>query len=184
MLRWLIHRKLAAFEREFEYDMTYARELYDASPRAFFWFSFLPSISGYRERVPLEAWFAAKLAATLAEDCGPCTQLVVTMAERAKVSAETLRAILAEDEGAMSEDAALGFRFTQAVLARDLPEADRCRADVVEKWGKKGLASLALTIATSRVFPNVKYALGHGRACSRVRVAGADLVPAGVQKHA
>ena len=32
------------------------------------------------------ALFAAKIAATLAEDCGPCTQLVVTMAEREGVS--------------------------------------------------------------------------------------------------
>jgi hypothetical protein len=39
----------------------------------------------------------AKIVAAVTEDCGPCTQLAVTMAERDGLSAETLRAIVAED---------------------------------------------------------------------------------------
>ena len=110
----------------------------------------------------------------MAEDCGPCTQLVVTMAEREGVSPPTLRAILAGEQGALPPDAALGFRFARAVLARDVAEGDRLREEVVSRWGRKGLVTLALTIAASRIFPAVKYALGHGHACVQVRVAGAD----------
>jgi hypothetical protein len=158
------------FERNFDYDFTYARDIYDASPRAFFRFARVSGLAEHRENVPREAWFAAKIAAAMAEDCGPCTQLVVTMAEREGVSAPTLRAILAGEQGALPPDAALGFRFARAVLERDAAEGD----EVVSRWGRKGLVTLALTIAASRIFPAVKYALGHGHACVRVRVAGAD----------
>lgn len=41
---------------------------------------------------------------------------------------------------------------------------------MVARWGRRGLASLALALASARVFPTVKYALGHGRACTRVVV--------------
>jgi hypothetical protein len=174
MLGWLVKRQMGKFERDFDYDLAYARDIYDASPRAFFRFSRISALAGHREDVPPEAWFAAKIAATLAEDCGPCTQLVVTMAEREGVSSNALRAILAKDETAMPPDAALGFRFAKSVLERDIAAGDRLRDEVVSRWGRKGLVSLALTIAASRVFPAVKYALGHGHACVRVRVGGVD----------
>jgi len=174
MLGWLVRRQIAKFERNFDYDLTYARDIYDASPRAFFRFARISGIAEHRENVPREAWFAAKIAAAMAEDCGPCTQLVVTMAEREGVSPRTLRAILAGEQGALPPDARLGFRFANAVLARDVAEGDRLRDEVVSRWGRKGLVTLALTIAASRIFPAVKYGLGHGQACVRVLVAGAD----------
>jgi hypothetical protein len=174
MLGWLVKKRIAAFEKEFDYDMQYARDMYSASPRAFWKFSKILALSEHREDAPKEAWYAAKIAATLAEDCGPCTQLVVTMAERAGVKPEALRAIVTGNEAAMPDDAALGWRFARSVLVRDLAESDRLRGKVVDRWGRRGLVSLALTIASSRVYPAVKYGLGHGRACLRVRVAGSD----------
>jgi hypothetical protein len=175
MLGWLVKKRIAAFEKEFDYDMEYARDIYSASPRAFWKFSKILGISEYRQDVPLTAWFAAKIAATLAEDCGPCTQLVVTMAERRGVRPEILRAIVAGDEAAMGEDAGLGWRFARSVLARGIAESDRLREKIVDRWGRRGLVSLALTIASSRVYPAVKYALGHGRACVRVKVGGDEM---------
>lgn len=175
MLGWLVKRRLAAFERAFDYDASYMQEMYDVSPRAFWKFSRITTLAQLREDLPKEAWYAAKIVAALAEDCGPCTQLTVTMAERAGVSTETLRAILGEDQRAMSQDAALGFTFAKAVRNRDLAESDRLRGEVVARWGRRALVSLALAIASTRVFPAVKYALGHARTCSRVRVAGADI---------
>jgi hypothetical protein len=181
MLGWLVRWRLAKFERDFDYDLSYGRDIYDASPRAFFRFSRISAMAAHREVVSREAWFAAKLTATLSEDCGPCTQLVVTMAEREGVNPADLRAIVAGDERAMSPDAALGLRFARSVLHRDIAEADKLRSAVVSRWGQKGLVSLALTIAAARVFPSVKYALGHGKACTRIRVAGADTA---VNQHA
>jgi hypothetical protein len=175
MLGWFVRRRIAAFERAFDYDMSYARDIYEGSPRAFFRFSKILGISSYREDAPKEAWYAAKLAATLTEDCGPCTQLVVKMAERDGMSAAAIRAVLLGDEAVMPPDAALGFRFAQSVLRRDTAESDRLRREIVNRWGRKGLASLALTIASSRVYPSVKYALGHGHACTKVSLAGSEV---------
>lgn len=87
MFGWLVRKKLDAYEREFDYDTSYLRDIYAASPRAFWRFSKFVGLSTYREGAPYDAWFAAKLVGTLAEDCGPCTQLVVTMAERAGLNA-------------------------------------------------------------------------------------------------
>ena len=143
MIGWLVRRKLRARGRDFHDDMTYARDIFDASPRAFWKFSRILGLSEHREDVPLDAWFAAKLAATLSEDCGPCTQLVVTMAERQGRTPATLRAILAGDFDSMSPEAALGYRFTKAVLARDIPKSDCLRAEIVTRWGRKALISLA-----------------------------------------
>jgi len=33
VLGWLVKRRLAKFEREFDYDLTYVREIFAASPR-------------------------------------------------------------------------------------------------------------------------------------------------------
>jgi hypothetical protein len=175
MLGWFVLRRLAAFEHDFDYDTSYLRDIYEASPRAFFRFSKIAGISNYREDVPKEAWYAAKLAATLTEDCGPCTQLVVKMAEREGISPEAVRAVLTGNEEAMPPDASLGFRFTQSVLRRDIAESDRLRREVLNRWGKKALVSLALAVASARVYPSVKYALGHGHACAKVSLAGTEV---------
>ena len=107
----------------------------------------------------------------MAEDCGPCTQLAVGMAERAGVAPGVLRAVLAADVPAMPEGVALAFRFARAVLEH-APEADALLDRVIQRWGRRGLASLAFAITSARLFPTLKFAQGHARACSRVTVGG------------
>lgn len=175
---------LAKFEDDFGYDTTYLRDVVRISPRGFLRFGLFTLFANHREDTPADAWFAAKLVAAMREDCGPCTQLVVTMAERAyganqegdaPVSAKTLRAILEGDEDGMSPSASLAYRFANAVLDRDLVRADSLRQEIVHTWGERALVTLSFAIASSRVYPTMKYALGHGRACSRVTV-GQDIV--------
>lgn len=177
MLKWLIKRQLRAFETTYNYDMTYARELLDTDPVAFRKFAKVMGIAHYRKDVPQSVWAAAKLVGTMAEDCGPCTQLVTTMSERAGVPPTVLQAILERDLEAMPEDVALGFRFAEASLAHD-PEADELREQVVARWGKRGLISLAFALTSARLFPTLKYAVGEGKACSRVNIGGKSLVVA------
>ncbi len=174
MLRWLMRRRIAAFERAFDYPMDYARDILEVSPRALLAYGRIAALARYRRDLPPAAAYAAKLVAAKAEDCGPCTQLCVTMAEREGVAPAQLRAVLAGDEPAMSEEVALGFRFAEAVLAHDLG-ADALREQVVARWGRHALVSLAFAIAAVRVFPTVKYALGHGKACTRVTVGGSPM---------
>ena len=176
MINRFLHAWIARFEKAFGYDMRYGHEMLDVSRPAFLKFSRVTRLSQHREGVPAAAEYAAKLAATLAEDCGPCTQLVVRMAEGENVPAAVLRGIIEGDVDAMGPDASLGWRFARAVLAHDL-EADPLREEIAHRWGRRAVVSLALSIAASRMYPTVKYAMGHGHACARVRVGDVDARP-------
>ena len=171
MVKWLMRRGIAAFERQWDYDASYVREMIDASPRAAWMFSRAAAIGKYRKDVPAAAWATAAITAVRHEDCGPCTQLGVSMAERAGVDAKVLRAVLTEDVAAMPEDVALAWRFTRATMAHD-PSADQYRDEIVRRWGPRAVISLAFAIVASRIYPTVKYAMGHGQACSRIVVGG------------
>ena len=171
MFGWLIRRRLAAFERDFQYDASYVRDILDVDEKAAMLFGRVQAMGHYRKDVPLEAYYAAGICGLMTEDCGPCTQLSVMMAEREGVKPAVLRAIVERDTRAMSDDTALGFRFAQAVLAHDA-EADALREQVVARWGKRALISLSFALTAARIYPTVKYALGHGQSCVRVKVGG------------
>ena len=171
MIKWALLRWVDKFERDWNYDAGYMRDMIGVSPRAAWLFSRVTALGQFRRDVPLDAWWAAGITAVRHEDCGPCTQLAVTMAERAGVSLEVLRAVLADDPRAMPQDAALAWRFTRATLAHDAA-ADDYREVIVERWGRRALVSLAFAITAARMYPTVKYALGHGKACVRIVVGG------------
>jgi hypothetical protein len=171
MRKWLFRKQIDAFDRNYGYDSSYVREIISADLDAAIRFSKVMGLTKYRKGVPADACYAAGLVGTLAEDCGPCTQLGVTMAEREGVAPEVIRAILTGNTQAMSEEVLLAYRFGHAVLAHD-PEANPLRERIVAKWGEKGLISLGFALTMARFFPTLKYAMGHGQACSRVKVGG------------
>jgi len=173
-MKWLLKRAIDRFEREWKYDGSYMREIIDASPRAAWLFSRAAALGQFRRDVPLEPWYAAGITAVRHEDCGPCTQLGVAMAERAGVSPEVLRAVLADNPDAMPPDVALAWKFTRATLAHD-SAADEYREAIVKRWGRLALISLAFAITAARIYPTVKYALGHGKACMRIVVGGTPM---------
>src|SRR5688500_12839346 len=174
MLKWLMRRGIAAFERQWNYDAAYLHEIIEVSPRAAWMFSRAAAIGKYRKDVPAAAWAAAASTAVRHEDCGPCTQLGVSMAEESGVDARVLRAGLNEDPEAMPADVALAWPFTRATIDHD-PAADRYREEISRLWGPKAVISLAFAMVASRTYPTVKYALGHGKACTRVVVGGAPV---------
>jgi hypothetical protein len=171
MMKWILQRTVGKFEREWKYDASYLRDIIDASPRAAWLFSRAAALGQFRSGIPIEPWFAAGITAVRHEDCGPCTQLGVAMAERAGVSPAVIRAVLSDNPETMPPDVALVWKFTRATLAHDAA-ADDYREAIVKRWGRLGLISLAFAITASRIYPTVKYALGHGKACTRVVVGG------------
>ncbi len=189
MLRWALRKAIDKFERDWNYDASYMRDIIDASPRAAWLFARANALGRFRRDIPIEAWCAAGITAVRHEDCGPCTQLSVTMAERAGVSPAVLRAVLDENPDAMPSDVALVWRFTRATLAHDAT-ADEYREAIVKRWGPRALVSLAFAMTAARMYPTVKYALGHGKACTRVVVGGTPVtfdrgrVPASESAHA
>jgi hypothetical protein len=171
MFKWFLNRTLDRFGRRWGYDMSYTKDILAADPRALLIFGCAQGLGVYRRDVPKSAWYAVKIVTALDEDCGPCTQLVVNMAEQDGVLPEVLRAILDGDTAAMPADVTLAWRFADAVRRRS-PDADELRAAVLASWGPRGLVSLAFGITVARLYPTLKYALGHGQACQRVTIAG------------
>ena len=171
MLKWFLQRWLRKFEHEWNYDATYMHELIDTDPRAMLAFSKVQGLTKYRKDVPLAPWCAAGIVAVMAEDCGPCTQLGINMGEREGVDPAILRAVVARDYAAMPYDVALTARFTEATLTH-APQADDLREEVIRQFGKRGLVSLAFAMVSARLFPTLKYALGHGKACTRLTIGG------------
>jgi hypothetical protein len=176
VLKAILKAIVGRFEKRYDYDVSYMRDLIATDIAAFMAFSGVQRLAGYK-KAPKAALAAAKLVATLQEDCGPCTQIVVSMAEEEGVAPPVIKAVLTGDEAAMGADAALAWKFARASLARDVELADPLRDEIVARWGRKGLAAIALAIASSRVFPTVKYALGHGKTCSKVQVRGEAVAP-------
>jgi len=174
MLKRFVHRMIAnRFERPFAYDASYMHAVLDESLATFAKFSVVTGLVD-RKAAPAEALAAAGIVGTLAEDCGPCTQISVDLALRAGARPAVLRAVLAGDQAAMGQDAALGYRFAKAALAKDLEAGDATREEVVRRWGQKGLVALSMALTTARMYPTLKYAMGYGKACSKVVVAGED----------
>jgi hypothetical protein len=171
MLKWFLRRQIAAFERTWNYDARYFREMIEVDPSAMMAFGKLQGLTRYRKDVPLAPYCAAGLVAAMSEDCGPCTQLGIDMAQRQGVDPAVLRAVVARDYQAMPYEVALAARFAEATL-RHAPEADDLREEVLRLWGKRGLISLSFRILAARMYPTLKYALGHGQSCTRLVIGG------------
>lgn len=171
MIKAFFRGQIRKFEKQWTYEAGYMHDLLDAGTGTFFRFSFLPGL-GHSKDAPAAAMAAAGIVATLAEDCGPCTQISVDIATASGVKPEILRAILAGDRAGMGETAALGYDFAQAVLDRNLADSEEVRDEIVQRWGKKALVALSLALTTARMYPTLKYGLGHGKTCTRVVVAG------------
>lgn len=183
MLKILFSRLIDRVEKTWGYDASYMRHVLAASPASFLKFCFVPGLVD-RKAAPAEALAAAGIVGTLREDCGPCTQIGVDMAAASGVKPEVLRAVLAGEEAAMGEAAALAWRFANASLARDMVRADPLREEIVRRWGDKGLVAISFAITTARMYPTLKYALGYGKACSKVVVAGVAQPVAALQAAA
>lgn len=184
MIRWLIERQLAAFERRWHYPMDYARALLHASRGGFWRFTRVMPMAAWRDGVPLAAWHAAKLVAVRAEDCGPCTQLVVDMARADGVPDDLLRAVLQGDHAAvqaLDADTAVAAHFARC-WTTGAPGLADARDALRQRLGERGLASLALAMTGARMFPLIKSALGHGQACQRVWLGSEALAPAPLRR--
>jgi hypothetical protein len=176
MLTWLLKNRIAAFEREFGYDASYVRKVLETDARAFWKFAKITGMAEYRRDVPAALYYAVKITGTLAEDCGPCTQLSVTMALRDGVDPRAIASIVEGREAMMTDEVRLGVRFAQSVLAHS-PDADEIRDEIVRRWGPRALISVAFAITAARFYPTLKYAMGFGKACQRVVIEGEPVVP-------
>lgn len=171
MRSWIARRTLRGFAKRYGYDVSYLEMMLNEAPSAFFKFAPLMKASAHSEVVPAEASFAAKIVGALAEDCGPCTQLVVDMALEAGMAKDQIEAVLRRDPRAMNDTTRLAFRFADAVVRR-AAEEDEFRDAVRAQWDQKGVIDLTLALQLGRMYPMIKAGLGFAKECRRVTVDG------------
>lgn len=171
MLKNLIERLICRQEAITGESADFMRDLHAGSPAGFWRFALFVPMSRHRGTLPLNAACAVRIAAVHAEDCGPCLQTVIKLSLDAGASPEILRAAVEENLEPMDEETKLAFEFARHLVARD-PRSEDLRSAIERRWGKAGISEIALAIASSRVFPTVKRAMGYGQACQRVVIAG------------
>ena len=169
MLRWLLRHRLDAEEKKIGESVDYLRHVVDVSPTALLRFAAVVPFANSRKVLPADAWFAAQIVALQAEDCGTCLQIGVNLARQSGVDRALVQAVLDRDFENMSAELADVCRFTSAVLAAD-GDADPIRETLRRRYGERGLIELSYAIASSRIPPTVKRALGYAKSCSVVPV--------------
>ena len=176
MIRYALNKMLIAMHKRYDYNVGYMQDILKTDLGAFLKYMGFQTMSAHSGNLPAGPLYAARLRAIIWDDCGPCTQLIVNMALEANVSPDIIHAIIDKDLDNLPEDIALVVKFTDLVLAHN-PEADDLREEVLALWGDKGLITIAFCISSSRVYPALKYTLGYGKACSRIKVNDMSLAP-------
>jgi len=169
MIRWLLHFATRRMEKSTNYDATYMHEVIDTSVSAALKLGALPMLSQHKDTAPLPLWYGAAMASVLEGDCGPCAQLIVDYGLKEGVSADLLRALVARDLITAGPQAALGFRFAEAVMADD-PSCDNLRSEIEDQYGKRALIALSYATAFARTYPVLKRGLGFGATCQRIKI--------------
>ena len=106
--------------------------------------------------------------AAIVPGCGPCVQTAVNLAKADGVPADVLRAVLDRRVNDLPEPLRDVYRFAEAVVEVS-GEEEPYRARLRQVFGEAALCELALAIATCRLFPTVKRALGYATSCSLVQ---------------
>lgn len=122
---------------------------------------FMPA-SLHRHAAPADQFHAARIGATLAEDCGPCALTAAQAALADGLSHDQVNRLLA---GKPDDESKIAFAFGQAI-ARQSVEAFEL-GDVIEaRHGRIVRLELAVTAAIVRSFPAMKRGLGLSKSCS------------------
>lgn len=145
----------------------YLRAIAGQSKRAFAKFLLILPLARHRRAVSIPAYFAARISAVRAQDCGICVQM--NMARQHGVPPEVLRAALEDRMDRLPPEVAAAHQFARAVAGRTENEG-ALREQVRRYFGEEGLVELALAIATAQVFPVTKRALGYVTGCALVNV--------------
>jgi alkylhydroperoxidase family enzyme len=169
MLRRFILGRIAAAEKELGASLEYCRYIVRVSLRASFKFAKFLSVDEYRRVLPPGPCYVARIVAVRDEDCGSCVQIAVNQAKKAGMPAEVLHAVLDGRPQDLNEELSDAYRFAEAVVTQN-GEEDALRERIRLKYGDEGLIEMALAIASCRVFPITKRALGYAVSCSAVAV--------------
>ena len=174
MRKTIARKMLKQFADHYDYDTGFMDHMLDVAAPALFRFNHLNDIASYHEVLPVEAHATTKLTGMLFEDCGPCSQLTVQMAEEGGMATDQLEAVIQRDTAAMSEEVRLAFVFAEA-LTEQRADLDEAREAIRAKWGDAGVIEATLGTQAGRLYPMVKRGMGYDKTCRQLMVAGKTL---------
>ena len=171
-----IAKDIADFEALSGQSADYLRDIYEASDEAYLNYTkFQTGIGQHNETAPKDAMAVASIAAMRQQDCGPCMQITVRFAEMNGVDRDIIEAAVRGESDRLPGLLQNVFLFADAVARRDASSTDY--DDVLRAaYGDSGMVDLAFAIASAGVYPTLKRALGHGLACTSVKI-GHTIIP-------
>ena len=95
--------------------------------------------------------------------------MVVNLARKDGVSRVLVNSVMHDQPERLSDELADVYHFTQSVLRQT--DDGALRETLRSRYGEQGLVELALAIATARIIPTTKRALGYGQSCAVLEVA-------------
>jgi len=148
---------LKAMEQLNPAESEYTRELH-----VFEKFKHLMPATNHRHEASAELLLAARIGATLVEDCGPCA---ITAAQGGLVDGVSRKLVNNILAGQVDGDIKTAFDFGQAIASQS--ETAFALGDELEKrFGRIVRLELAMAAATVRSYPGMKRGLGLTKACS------------------
>lgn len=169
MLRKLLLARIGSAEKTLGVPLDYCRYIVCASLRASFKFAKFLAVDEYHRALPAGPCYVARIVAVRDEDCGTCVQIAVNQALKAGVPAEHVQAVLDNRCEDLPEELREAYRFAEAVVTRN-GEEETWRERIRMRHGDEGLIEMALAIASCRVFPITKRALGYAVSCSQTAI--------------
>jgi len=169
MIRWFIHRKLNAVERQLGVSIDYVRHIVKVSLPTFFKFAKMFSVANCRCAVPVSPFSVASVVGAKHADCGTCVQIAVNQAKQAGVPSEHIRAVLDGDAEHLPQELAEVYRFARGVVLAN-GEEDAYRESLRKRYGERGLIELSMSVAAGVYFPTLKRGLGYAQTCCQVNI--------------
>jgi hypothetical protein len=164
MIRKLAFWRLEREERRLGASLDYLRHIARGSLPAFLEFGAFTSLASHRRALPAEPYHVARLVSTMDEDCGTCIRIEVRLARESGVAGDLIQAVLSGRVETLPPGLADVFRYSRAVVVDKEAPTD-LRQRLCDRYGEAGLVELALAIATCRVFPTTRRALGYDTRC-------------------
>jgi alkylhydroperoxidase family enzyme len=159
-------------EKELGASLEWMRDVADTSLPALFKSALVTPFGNHRRYLPKDAWHVARLATTLTEDCGTCAQIVVNLALKDGVSPGILYAVIRGQPENLPENLRTVQQFASMIAAGQDDSA--LRELLLTHFRDEGIVELAIAIATSRLIPTLKRAMGHSQSCFLTGIAVAE----------
>ncbi len=159
---------LSAMDKFAPGESQYMREVAGAPGHAFAKMMHLAPAALHRQEAPANLFHAARIGATLAEDCGPCAITAANGALADGVARSKVNLMLG-GVADLTEDEARAFEFGQAIATQST-KAFELGDQLEAQYGRNVRFELAMTAAIVRSYPAMKRGLGLTKACSLTRL--------------